>query len=461
MSKKTILVVDDEPNSLFVTSQILKDQTYNVITAENGMVALEKLRDERNINLVITDERMPGITGMEVLRETKKFDARIPVIILTGYGTIPLTINALKEGAFYFFEKPVSQNLNKFYSVIEDALKKQELQQHISQQEKTINAESDLSEIMGTSKKMLEIFETLNRVSPTDKTVLIQGESGTGKELIARAIHNNSLRKNKNLVTVNCAALTDTLVTSELFGHNKGAFTGATDGSTGRFELANNGTLFLDEIGETSPLLQKTLLRVLQEKEFERVGSGKTLKVDVRVICSTNRDLKEEVEKGNFRQDLYYRLSVVPIKLPSLRERKSDIPKLTTNFLKSYQEHDKSITILPEVIDHLKSYSWPGNVRELENVVQQMMVFCKDQTITMADIPPHILMNSQKFNETMNKDVSLPKLIEEMEKEYIVEALKKTNWHRENAAQLLGITRKMLGDRINKYELTKETKNQT
>ena len=415
------------------------------ITAENGMVALEKLRDERNINLVITDERMPGITGMEVLKETKKFDSRIPVIILTGYGTIPLTINALKEGAFYFFEKPVSQNLNKFYSVIEDALKKQELQQHISQQEKTINAESNLSEIMGTSKKMLEIFETLNRVSPTDKTVLIQGESGTGKELIARAIHNNSLRKNKNLVTVNCAALTDTLVTSELFGHNKGAFTGATDGSTGRFELANNGTLFLDEIGETSPLLQKTLLRVLQEKEFERVGSGKTLKVDVRVICSTNRDLKEEVEKGNFRQDLYYRLSVVPIKLPSLRERKSDIPKLITNFLKSYQEHDKSIDILPEVIDHLKSYSWPGNVRELENVVQQMMVFCKDQTITIADIPPHILMNNQKFNETMNKDVSLPKLIEEMEKEYIIEALKKTNWHRENAAQLLGITRKDAG----------------
>lgn len=456
MSKKTILVVDDEPNSLFVTSQILKDQNYNIITAENGMVALEKLRDAKNINVVITDERMPGITGMEVLRETKKYDSRIPVIILTGYGTIPLTINALKEGAFYFFEKPVSQNLNKFYSVIEDALKKQELRNRLSQQEATIDNECNLSEIMGTSKKMMEIFETLNRVSPTDKTILIEGESGTGKELIARAIHNKSLRKNKNLVTVNCAALTDTLVTSELFGHNKGAFTGATDGSIGRFELAHNGTLFLDEIGETSPLLQKTLLRVLQEKEFERVGSGKTLKVDVRVICSTNRDLKEEVEKGSFRQDLYYRLSVVPIKLPSLRERKSDIPNLITNFLKNYQENDKSIDILPEVIDHLQNYSWPGNVRELENVVQQMMVFCKDQTITIADIPPHILMNNKKFTETSNKDVSLPTLIENMEKEYIIEALKKTNWHRENAAHLLGITRKMLGDRITKYELKKE-----
>ena len=459
MAKKTILVVDDEPNSLFVTSQILKDQAYDVITAENGMIALEKIKDLKNINVVITDERMPGITGMEVLKETKKIDPRIPVIILTGYGTIPLTINALKEGAFYFFEKPLSQNLDKFYLVIEDALNKQELQTRGSQKEASADDESSLSETMGTSKKMLEIFETLDRVAPTDKTVLIQGESGSGKELIARAIHNKSLRKNKNLVTVNCAALTDTLVTSELFGHNKGAFTGATDGSSGRFELAHNGTLFLDEIGETSPLLQKTLLRVLQEKEFERVGSGKTLKVDVRVICSTNRDLKEEVEKGNFRQDLYYRLSVVPINLPSLRERKSDIPKLIDNFLKKYQDKKKSITILPEVVDHLKNYSWPGNVRELENVIQQMMVFCKDQTITIADIPPHILMNNKKFTEPGDQDISLPQLIEDMEKEYIIEALKRTNWHREKAAQLLGITRKMLGDRITKYDLKKEVKN--
>ena len=301
--------------------------------------------------------------------------------------------------------------------------------------------------------KMHEVFEAIDLVAPTNKTVLIQGESGTGKELIAKAIHNKSHRKEKKLVTVNCAALTDTLINSELFGHNKGAFTGAMDNSVGRFELAHGGTLFLDEIGETSPLMQKTLLRVLQERAFERVGSGKTVEVDVRIICSTNRNLKDELDKGNFRRDLYYRLNVVPINLPSLRERNSDIPLLINHFLKKYEEGGKSISVLPEVIEHLKDYSWPGNIRELENVVQQMMVFCKDQTITIADIPPHILLNDDNVPGVNNENISLPQIIEVMEKEYIIEALKRTNWHRENAAKLLGITRKMLGDRINKYDL--------
>lgn len=300
---------------------------------------------------------------------------------------------------------------------------------------------------------MFEVFETIKRVAPTDKIILIQGESGSGKELIAKAIHNNSMRKDRKMVSVNCAALTDTLLTSELFGHNKGAFTGAMESNVGRFELAHGGTLFLDEIGETSPLLQKTLLRVLQEKEFERVGSGKTIKVDVRVICSTNRDLKQEVEKGNFRDDLYYRLSVVPITIPPLRERKTDIPLLINHCMKKHEDSSRPCTILQEAIEHLEKYSWPGNVRELENVIQQMMVFCKNNTITIADIPPHILISDSKIKEMTEGDRTLPLVIEEMEKEYIMEALKKTNWHRENAARLLGITRKMLGDRIAKYNL--------
>jgi DNA-binding NtrC family response regulator len=452
MSKKTILVVDDEPNSLFVTSQILKDQDYQVITADNGESALKKLKNEK-VNLVVTDERMPGISGMEVLQETKRYNARIPVIILTGYGTIPLTINALKNGAFYFFEKPVSQDLNHFYSIIDKALKDQEFESEARELQKEVKEKYSIEHIVGQSAKMRAVFETIDLVAPTEKTVLIQGESGTGKELIAKAIHNKSLRKNKRLVTVNCAALTDTLVTSELFGHNKGAFTGATENNAGRFEMANGGTLFLDEIGDTSPLLQKTLLRVLQENEFERVGSGKTIKVDVRVITSTNRDLKEEVEKGNFRKDLYYRLSVVPVSLHPLRKRQSDIPPLINHFLEKYEEQGKSITILPEVIEHLKGYSWPGNVREMENVIQQMMVFCQNQTITIADLPPFILMKNGMPGDTDKDEVSLPELIEGMEKEYIIESLKKTNWHRENAARLLGITRKMLGDRIAKYKL--------
>ena len=457
MASKTILVVDDEPNSLFVTSQILKDQSYQVITAENGMSALEKLRGER-INLVVTDERMPDISGMEVLRETKRYNTRIPVIILTGYGTIPLTINALKEGAFYFFEKPISQNLKHFYKIINQALKAQELESEIKELRREVKEKYSLENIVGRSEKMLEVFETIDRVSPTDKIVLIQGESGTGKELIAKAIHNRGLRKDRRMVTVNCAALTDTLCTSELFGHSKGAFTGAMESNVGRFELADGGTLFLDEVGETSVLFQKTLLRVLQEKEFERVGSGKTIKVDVRVIASTNRNLKEEVERGDFRKDLYYRLNVVPIHLPSLRERQSDIPLLINHFLKKYEEEGKPIKILPEVIEHMKGYNWPGNVREMENVVQQMMVFCQDQTITVADLPPFILMKNVKAGELGKENASLPTIIEEIEKEYIIEALKKTNWHRENAASLLGITRKMLGDRINKYEIKKKLK---
>ena len=456
MARKTILVVDDEPNSLFVTSQILKDHSYQVITAENGNSALDILKDEK-VNLVVTDERMPDINGIEVLRETKKYNSRIPVIILTGYGTIPLTINALKEGAFYFFEKPVSQNIKHFYKIIDQALKSQELEKEIRELRKEVKEKYSLENTVGRSEKMLEVFETVDRVAPTDKVVLIQGESGTGKEMIAKAIHNRSSRKNKRLVTVNCAALTDTLVTSELFGHSKGAFTGATESNMGRFELADGGTLFLDEVGETSPLLQKTLLRVLQEKEFEKVGSGKTIKVDVRVITSTNRDLKEEVEQGDFRKDLYYRLSVVPINLPPLRKRQSDIPLLINHFIKKYEEKDKPIKILPEVIEYMKKYNWPGNIRELENVVQQMMVFCRDQTITIADLPPFILMKNGKAAEVGKEDVSLPEMIEGLEKEYIIEALMKTDWHRENAARLLGITRKMLGDRISKYGINKKT----
>ncbi len=455
MASKTILVVDDEPNSLFVTSQILKDQSYQVVTAENGKLALEILRDEK-INLVVTDERMPGISGMEVLRETKQYNSRIPVIILTGYGTIPLTVNALKEGAFYFFEKPVSQNLRHFYQVIDQALKAQEMKSEVGALKRGGKEKYSLKNMVGGSRKMQEVFETMELVAPTDKIVLIQGESGTGKELIARAIHEKSLRKNRRMVTVNCAALNDTLCTSELFGHSKGAFTGATESNAGRFELADGGTLFLDEVGETSTLLQKTLLRVLQEKEFEKVGSGKTIKVDVRIIASTNRALKEEAAQGNFRQDLYYRLSVVPIFLSPLRERKSDISPLIDHFLKKYEEEDKAIKILPEVVEHMKGYRWPGNVRELENVVQQMMVFCQDQTITIADLPPFILMKNGRADEIGKENVSLPEVIEGMEKEYIVEALVKTKWHRENAARLLGITRKMLGDRINKYKIEKE-----
>ncbi len=299
---------------------------------------------------------------------------------------------------------------------------------------------------------MQEIFEIVRMVAPTEKSVLIQGESGTGKELIARAIHELSRRKDKPMVAVSCGALSDDLLTSELFGHVKGAFTGAIEHKKGRFESADGGTLFLDEIAEVPLHLQRRLLRVLQEKEFEKVGSSQTIRTDVRIITATKTDLFQEVKKGNFRDDLYYRLSVVPIMIPPLRDRKDDVPLLVGHFLRKYQEGNKRYQILPEVIERLQSYPWPGNIRELENVVQQMMIFCQNHTIRMRDLPPHIMVDHSEIKDRRDS-LSLPRLVSELEKSYIVQTLTKTNWHLGQTAQQLGMTRKMLGDRIQKYQL--------
>src|SRR5512139_1914919 len=336
MLSASILVVDDDPNSLFGICQILKDEGYQVVPAGNGKDAVEKLK-ANNINMVITDERMPDLTGMEVLSEIKKMDPGIPVIMITAYGSVSMAVDALKKGAFYFFEKPIFNNLEQFFAIIRQALKTQEMERELDHLRKEVSEKYSFPNIIGNHPKMQEMFELVGKVARTDQTILIQGESGTGKDLIAKTIHYNSQRKDKPLVTVHCGALTDTLLTSELFGHTKGAFTGAIKDKIGRFQMADGGTLVLDEIGEVPLHLQKTLLRVIEYKEFERVGDSRPIKVDVRIVSSTNRNLKEEVAKGNFREDLYYRLSIVPITIPPLRERASDIPLLVNHFLRQFQ----------------------------------------------------------------------------------------------------------------------------
>ena len=450
MEDKSILVVDDEPNSLFALSRILEDEGFRVITAENGKIALGKLKKEM-VNVIVTDERMPDLAGMELLKEVKRRYESIPVIFLTAFGSVDMAVEALKEGAFYFFEKPVTNNLERFITIINQAVRTQSLEAQIYHLRKEVSEKYSFSNIVGKSRQMLEIFEIIDRVAPTDKTVLIQGESGTGKELIAKAIHSRSLRSNRPMVTVACGVLTDSLLTSELFGHSKGAFTGAVKDQLGRVELAQGGTLFLDEIAEIPVNLQKRLLRILQEKEFQRVGSGQTIKADVRVIAVTNKDLYEEVRNKRFRQDLYYRLSVVPMNILPLRERKEDIPLLIKHFLDKYQEGKGSVRILPDVVEKMKQYPWPGNVRELENVVQQMILFCQNKTITTKDLPPQIFSPDFPEDPVEGGKISLADIVSDIEKRCILRKLHQTNWHLHNTAKELGITRKMLGIRMAKY----------
>jgi two-component system NtrC family response regulator len=396
---------------------------------------------------------MPDMSGMTLLSEVKRIDPEIPVILMTAYGSVSLAVEALKQGAFYFFEKPIFSNLEQFLAIIRQALKAQELERELDYLRKEVSEKYSFPNIIGNHPKMLEIFEIIGRVAKTDKTVLIQGESGTGKDLFAKTIHYNSQRREKPLVTVNCGALTDTLLTSELFGHTKGAFTGAIRDKMGRFQMADGGTLVLDEIGEVPIHLQKTLLRIIEEKEFERVGDSRPIKVDVRIISATNRILKEEVNKGNFREDLYYRLSIVPITIPPLRDRVSDIPLLVKHFLKQYQGEKGNIRIEPEVVEHFKTCPWSGNVRELANVIQQMMVLVKGDTITMNDLPPYLFLKEEKMEERKSGKVPLMKMISDLERRWILSKLKESDWNQEKTAKLLGITRKMLTNRIKKYNI--------
>lgn len=451
-SHPSILVVDDEPNSLFGICQVLNDEGFQTISAKNGIEALEKLKTD-SVNLIITDEKMPDLSGTELLLEVKKTHQNIPVILITAYGSVSMAVEALRKGAFYFFEKPIFDKLERFFIIIRRALKTQEMEKEIDSLRKEVTEKYSFPNIIGNHPKMLEIFEIINRVAETDATILIQGESGTGKDLIAKTIHYYSLRREKPLVTVNCGALTESLLTSELFGHRRGSFTGAVKDTIGRFQAADRGTLVLDEIGEIPINLQKMLLRVIEEKEFERVGDSQPTKVDVRIISTTNRNLQEEVGKGNFREDLFYRLSIVPVTIPPLRERISDIPLLVDYFLKKFQKGRGPVKIGQEVMEQLKTFSWSGNVRELANIIQQMMVFCRKNSITTSDLPSHLFLKGGIEQKKEGGKVQLMKMVSDIEKKWIVTKLKEADWNQEKTAKLLGITRKMLTNRIGKYHI--------
>jgi len=450
--RPSILVVDDEPNSLFGICQVLTDEGFQTIPAKDGREALERLKTD-SVNLIITDEKMPDLSGTELLMEVKKTHPYVPVILITAFGSVSMAVEALRKGAFYFFEKPIFEQLERFFIIIRQALKTQEMEREIDHLRREVTEKYSFPNIIGNHPKMLEVFEIIIRVAETDATVLIQGESGTGKDLIAKTIHYNSSRREKPLVTVNCGALTESLLTSELFGHRKGSFTGAVKDTMGRFQAADGGTLVLDEIGEIPMNFQKTLLRVIEEKEFEKVGDSQPTKVDVRIISTTNRNLQEEMARGSFREDLYHRLSIVPITIPPLRERTSDIPLLTNYFLKKLHKGKAAVRIEPEVTEQLKAFPWSGNVRELANVIQQMMVFCRKNVITIDDLPPHLFHREVLGQRDGRGKVQLVQMVSELEKKWIINKLQETDWNQEKAARLLGITRKMLTNRIIKYSI--------
>ena len=449
---KTILIVDDEKNIVSGLEEAFTLEGYSVLTAYDGKEAWDKV-NTNNVDLVITDLRMPMMNGNELVERISSSYPMLPVIVLTGHGTIETAVESMRKGAVDFFTKPV--DLDKLFLVVKKCLANSELQEQnkkLTEEIEKLKNQQKYSKIIGKSGKVASLMETINQVAPSKATVLITGESGTGKELVADAIESLSARHGKPFIKVHCASLSSTLLESELFGHEKGAFTGATSQKKGRFELADGGTLFLDEIGEIDAATQVKLLRVLQEREFERVGGEKTISVDVRVIAATNRDLKEEVRKGNFREDLYFRLAVVEINVPPLRERKEDIDLLSLSFVKEVaKENGREMDgISPHARKALFSYSWPGNIRELKNCMESAVVMAKGKTIEFDDLPSHIRGESEKEKAI---SLELPITMEEAEKALIMETISFASGNKTKAAELLGIGRKTLHRKLSEWKV--------
>ena len=449
---KTILIVDDEKNIVSGLEEAFTLESYNVLTAYDGKEAWDKV-NTNNVDLVITDLRMPMMNGNELVEKISSSYPTLPVIVHTGHGTIETAVESMRRGAVDFFTKPV--DLDKLFLVVKKCLANSELQEQnkkLTEEIEKLKNQQKYSKIIGKSGKVAALMETINQVAPSKATVLITGESGTGKELVADAIESLSNRHGKPFIKVHCASLSSTLLESELFGHEKGAFTGATSQKKGRFELADGGTLFLDEIGEIDAQTQVKLLRVLQEREFERVGGEKTISVDVRVIAATNRDLKEEVRKGNFREDLYFRLAVVEIGVPPLRERKEDIDLLSLSFVKEVaKENGREIDgISPHARKALFSYSWPGNIRELKNCMESAVVMAKGKTIEYDDLPSHIRGESEKEKSI---SLDLPITMEDAEKAIILETISFAGGNKTKAAEILGIGRKTLHRKLSEWKV--------
>ena len=449
----TILLVDDKSSMRKVLKQTLESDQNLILEAEDGEKALETIKS-KHVDLVITDIKMPKLDGMALLKMIKESDTEIVVIIMTAYGTIETAVEAMKLGAYDYITKPFSTEQVKL--TVDKAIERQKLLYENKYLREKLNDQYNYKRIVGNSSSMQPVYELIEKVAPTDTAVLIRGDSGTGNELVAHAIHFNSRRKEKPFIKVNCAVLAEGLLESELFGHEKGSFTGAAGKRIGRFELANGGSIFLDEIGDISPATQVKLLRVLQEKEFERVGGTESIRADVRVIAATNKNLEEAIKKGHFREDLFFRLNVVPIFVPPLRERKEDVERLASHFLARYSlEANKKINkIDKKASDLMTRYNWPGNVRELENAIQRAVVLADSDTIYPTNLPLDIqTFQKDDYLHYLKEDASLTEKVENYEKELILKAMEKAGHVQTKAAKLLDINRTALIYKLKKYGL--------
>ena len=448
--KGKILIVEDEKSMREVLKILLEGEGYEVMTASDGLEGIAHL-DKDIFDLVVTDVKMPKVDGFEVLKRIKEISPDTIVIMITAFGTKESGIEAMKLGAYDYISKPF--NIDEIRLIVKKAIEKKREHVELSLLRQKVDVTYSLENIIGQSPKMQELFRVIPRIAQSNSNVLITGESGSGKELVAHAMHNLSHRKGKNIVTINCAAFPEGLLESELFGHMKGAFTGAVYNKQGLFEIADGGSVFLDEIAEMPTSLQAKLLRVLENGTFRRIGGTTDIKVDVRVISATNKDLNEEIATGRFREDLYYRLNVVPVLIPPLRERKEDILLLINHFLSKTADSPKKIT--PEAMKLLIDYSWKGNVRELENVIERTALLTEKEEITPANLPPEIITQSRSdlksIAELTEEGIDLEQLIVDIEKDYLLKALEKTDGVKTDAAKLLRLSFRSFRHRLQKY----------
>ena len=451
--KGEILIVDDDSAHLSMLRTILNGWGYQAAEAEDGADAIAEVR-EKPFDCILMDVRMAHVGGIEALKEIKLINPAIPIIIMTAFSSVDTAVQAMKLGAYDYLTKPL--NFDELQLTLQRCLAHLELTRENQSLKDLLSANDSLTSIIGSSEPINDLKKMIQSIAPSEATVLILGESGTGKELIAKAIHGCSSRSDKQMVSVNCAALPDSLLESELFGHEKGAFTGAERRRDGRFMQAHKGTIFLDEVGEVPLHMQAKLLRAIQEREVQRVGSDAVLHADVRIIAATNKDLLERVREGTFREDLYYRLNVVTLEVPSLAERADDIPVLAKYFLARLAEKNrkKIVDFSPSAMDSLSRYAWPGNVRELENAVERAVVLCNGNYITERELPPSI---ASSFSDTDLHEGGAAKMaglpLEEIEREAIVQTLQKTSGNKSEAAKLLNITRTTLNNKIKKYKI--------
>ncbi len=450
MKNINILIIDDEKNQRDILTGYLRKKGFNLFSASNGDEGIN-IVETNLIDIVFSDFKMPGKTGLEVLQEVKKINPKIDFVILTAFGTIENAVTAMRKGAFDYITKPV--DLDELDLLIERIIENNSLRSENELLKDQLREKFKITSIISNSPKMEEVLSVASRVAESKATVLINGENGTGKEVLAKTIHYISSRKDKPFIAVNIPALSENLLESELFGHEKGSFTGADKMRKGRFELADNGTIFLDEIGDIPPLTQVKLLRVLQEQQIERVGGTESIKIDVRIIAATNQNLEKKIKEGTFREDLFYRLNIVSIKIPPLRERREDIFSLIEFFIEKYSKENlkDKFEISKEAADQILKYNFPGNVRELENIIERAVVLARGNTITLKDLPMNVSGFKSEEHFEINDSQTLTDQVEALEKKLIYDALQNSNGNQTQAGKILGLTERNLRYKMKKY----------